>query len=113
MKLGSLVVDSARPGLVGVFNGYTMRDKVRYAKVKFGKSLIVAPEWRISLKTKTSGVPNRTPATPKLKGLSPEKYAVLLNDHGVTPERAHEQAIATGSTLDEVFEAYTEICPAK
>lgn len=106
MKLGSLVVDSARPGLVGVFNGYAMRDKVRYAKVKFGKSLIVAPEWRISLKTKTAGVPNRKTPTPQLKGLSPEKYAVLLNEHGIDRDELHRRALAVGLDLDEAFDAF-------
>lgn len=113
MKLGSQVIDSARPEQVGVFNGYAMKDGVRYAKVKFGKSLIVAPERRISLKTKPVGVPNQKRPKPKVDCLSVEEYAVLLDQYGITPEEAQRRARATGSSLAEVFEAFTEICPAK
>lgn len=110
MKLGSLVTYSGHPGQLGVFNGFSENAGRKMASVKFpGKRPIQVPADLVAPAIEK----RKTGPKPKLRRLSPEKYAVLLNEHGITPERAHEQAIATGSTLDEVFEAYTEICPAK
>lgn len=49
MKIGSIVVDSARPGLIGVFNGLRISFGMRMALVKFpGSPPIQVPADRVA-----------------------------------------------------------------